>query len=92
MEPEKSLPLRPSVVCRPLVVVAMNPVTMSRPTKLGGTSFARFAVLTAHCTAGPNEPHSMMMTSRASIQMTSPGVRWRARKYGANKRVDHISP
>ena len=38
MEPEKSLPLRPSVVCIPLVVVATKPVTMSRPVKSGGTS------------------------------------------------------
>ena len=41
MEPEKSLPLRPNVVCMPAVVVATKPVTMSRPRKSSGTSLRR---------------------------------------------------
>jgi hypothetical protein len=31
IDPEKSLPLRPSVVCIPVVVVATKPVTTKRP-------------------------------------------------------------
>ena len=47
MDPEKSLPLRPSVVCMPGVVVATNPVTMRRPSKSAGTSLRRFCSLEA---------------------------------------------
>ena len=92
IDPEKSLPLRPSVVCMPPVVVAMNPVTISRPVKPEGTSRLKFCSLTDHCTAGPRGPHSTMTTSRASTQRTVPGMRPRSRRKWVNRRVDQISP
>ncbi len=43
IEPEKSLPLRPRVVCTPRPSEAMNPVMMSVPSKSAGTCSAMFA-------------------------------------------------
>ena len=48
MEPEKSLPLRPRVVCFPLTVVATKPVTIRRPVNPCGTRRPRFASLAGH--------------------------------------------
>ena len=71
IEPEKSLPLRPSVVCTP---------RRSRGDEAGddqraleavatGTSAASLARDSSHCTAGPSGPHSTTTAWRASIHL-----------------------
>ena len=77
----------------PLVVVAMNPVTIEPPVKvLRAPACARLRSLAPTARPGPSGPHSTMMTSRASTHSTSPAMRPRSRRNGANRRVDQISP
>ena len=77
----------------PAVVVATKPVTIERPFEARGHQPAQI-LLRSRSTErpGPSGPHSTMMTSRASIHSTSPRIRPRSRRKGANSRVDQISP
>ncbi len=93
IEPEKSLPLRPSVVWMPSRVRAMKPVMISAPVKSGATSRLMAAVEGSHSTAGPSEAHSTTTHRRASIQRTgAPLAPRRCARYRANSDVDQISP
>ena len=74
IEPEKSLPLRPSVVCKPFASRAMKPVMISVAASRGAMRSA-LACDTSQRTAGPSGPHSTDTTSRASIQWTLPARR-----------------
>ncbi len=80
MEPEKSLPLRPRVVCTPLRLEAMKPVMISVPSKSAPTSRSVFSCDSDHCTAGPSEPHSTTTTRRASTHTVLPLRRLRDSK------------
>ncbi len=78
MEAEKSLPFRPSVVCRPRVSLATKPGITSTPASSGATRRDAFSREALHCTPGPSGPHSTATTSRASSQRTArPGSRAR---------------
>ena len=92
IDPEKSLPLRPSVVCTPLGSRAMKPVMISVTSSSFGTTRAMFSREASQRTAGPKGPHSTDTTSRASIHSTRPGRLPRALRYAENSRVDQISP
>ena len=72
IEPEKSLPLRPSVVCTPLRFEAMKPVMTSVPLKSRSTRSLRLSRDSPHWIPGPSGPHSTMTTRRASIHCTGP--------------------
>ena len=89
IEPVKSLPLRPSVVCCPCASRAMKPVTTSVSSP--GFSRERFADDSVHRTIGPSGPQSTTIRSRASIQRT-PLRRPRCARYVEKIRVDQISP
>ena len=75
IEPEKSLPLRPSVVWSPRASRAMNPVMIKVAAGSFGVTRSTFARDSGHRTAGPNARHSTSMTSRASTQCTAPARR-----------------
>jgi hypothetical protein len=93
IEPEKSLPLRPSVVWIPCGVLAMKPVITSVPSKPSASSACIRARDSGHCTAGPSGPHSTMTMWRASSQRTgAPVLPRRSARYAANSDVDQISP
>ena len=62
IEAEKSLPLRPSVVCRPWVSVAMKPVMTTVPSNSGGSAACRLARERSQRTPGPSGPHSTSST------------------------------
>ncbi len=73
IEPEKSLPLRPSVVCTPRRSWAMKPVMISVPVKSGRHQRGEVARATPPTARpGPSEPHSTTTTRRASIHCTAP--------------------
>ena len=74
IEAEKSLPLRPSVVCTPRRSAAMKPVMMRVPVKSGGTCADRLARDSVHWIPGPQAPHSTSTTRRASTHCTGPAA------------------
>ena len=69
-EAEKSLPLRPRVVCMPCGVLAIKPVMTSVPAKPSANCPANCWRDTSHCTPGPSGPHSTTTQRRASSQRT----------------------
>ena len=73
IDAEKSLPFRPSVVCNPSAVRAMNPVMMSVAAASAGTRAAAFARDSSHRTLGPRLLQSTRTMSRASTHCTRPG-------------------
>ncbi len=93
IEAEKSLPLRPSVVCTPRASAAMKPVMTSVPWQSAGTSAGELAPAT-QATGCPVRagPTPTTITRRASSQVTGPGRRARSAKKRWNRRVDQISP
>ena len=72
MAPEKSLPLRPSVVCSPCSSRATKPgaISMIGPSR-GRPATPALARDASHCTAGPRAPCWMRMISRESIHSTA---------------------
>ena len=92
IDAEKSLPFLPSVVCRPSAVRAMNPVMISVASASRGTTCAALARDSSHRTLGPSGLQSTRTMSRASVQVTRPGLRPRDSRKRANRRVDQISP
>ncbi len=92
IEPEKSLPLRPRVVCTPRRSEAMKPVMIRVPVKSAGTCSAVFARDSGHWMPGPSGPHSTTTMRRASTQRTGPGRPPRSSKKRWNSLVDQISP
>ena len=92
MEAEKSLPLRPSVVCTPCGSAAMKPVMTSVPSKPSSTAARIRSREASHRTIGPNGPRSTTTTPRASSHRVSPPRTARAAWTSLNKRVDQISP
>jgi hypothetical protein len=81
IEAEKSLPLRPSVVCTPRGSLAMKPVTTSvsgagiacdtaGAAAATGMSCCSLCLESCHCTAGPSAPHSTITQRRASSHCT----------------------
>jgi hypothetical protein len=92
IEAEKSLPLRPIVICTPRRSEATNPVMMSVPVKSSGTSASRLARDSCQRMAGPSGSHSAISTRRASIHSTGPARCARSSKNFWNSRVDHSSP
>ena len=92
IEAEKSLPLRPRVVCTPRGSLAMKPVMINVPSNPRSMAEAMRSFDASHCTIGPSAPHSTTTTSRASSQRTSPLRAVRCEKNSRNKRVDQISP
>ncbi len=92
IDAEKSLPLRPSVVCRPWVSVAMKPVTTSVPRKSGADLGVQVGARLVPADAGPSGPHSTSSARRASSHWTRP-LDWPRRRSSRSKiRVDQISP
>ena len=93
IEPEKSLPLRPSVVCTPRRSEATKPVMIKRAIEAADQP-APSASRAIHPTArpGPSGPHSTTTHWRASIHFTAPGRLARASKNSRNSLVDQISP
>ena len=92
IEAEKSVPFLPSVVCSPSRSRAMKPVTTSVVAGSSGTARAADARERSHCTRGPSKPHSTVMTSRASIQLTLPRLVPTRCRYRAKSRLDQSSP
>ena len=74
IEAEKSLPLRPSVVCTPRGSLAMKPVITSVTGACAGSSACSLSLDSCHCTAGPSGPHSTVTQRRASSHCTPPRI------------------
>ena len=73
IDAEKSLPFRPSVVCSPSAVRAMNPVMTSVASMSCGITCFAFARDSSQRTLGPSGLQSTRTMSRASTQITLPG-------------------
>ena len=93
IEAEKSLPLRPSVVCTPAAVAAMKPVMTSVPAKSGAGSCcsrrARLVPLHGRAERAPLHHHD---TGAHRPSAPRRGARRAPRGSAANRRVDQISP
>ena len=74
IDAEKSLPFLPSVVCRPSAVRAMKPVMTSVASMSRGITCRALARESSQRTLGPSALQSTRTMSRASTQMTRPGL------------------
>ncbi len=93
IDAEKSLPLRPSVVCSPRVSLATKPGITSTPASSRGDRARRpFSRDSAHCTPGPERP-PLHDDDRRGRRASAPRGRERAPAgNAANRRLDHSSP